>query len=87
VLWIRHLSREIWPSTPRAIEAQQRLRRTVLYSAATAGIASLVVHLFEVLLKRNGGGLSRPGWGLFVIGVALSAGVATWLAMRPNYGK
>ena len=87
VLWIRHLSREIWPSTPRAIEAQQRLRRTVLYSAATAGIASLLVHSFEVLLKRNGVGLSRPGWGLFVIGVALAAGVATWLAMRPNYRK
>lgn len=87
VLWIRHLSRAIWPSTPRAIEAQQRLRRTVLYSAATAGIASLVVQLFEVLLKRNGVGLSRPGWGLFEVGVALVAGVATWLAMRPNYGK
>ena len=87
VLWIRHLRREVWPSTPRAIDAQLRLRRTVLYSAATAGIAALVVQLFEVLLKRNGVGLSRPGWGLFVIGIALFVGVATWVALRPRHGK
>jgi serine/threonine-protein kinase len=87
VLWIRHIMREIWPSTPRAIETQQRLRRTVLYSAATAGIAALVVQLFEVVVWRHGSGLARPGWALFVIGVALLAGVATWFAMRPRYAK
>jgi serine/threonine-protein kinase len=87
VLWVRHLGKEIWPSTPRALEAQQRLRRTVLYSAATAGITGLIVQLFEVLLQRQGAGLARPGWGLFVIGWALMAGVATWVAMRPKHGK
>jgi serine/threonine-protein kinase len=84
-LWIRHLSREIWPSTPRAIEAQQRLRRSVLYSAATAGIASLIAQLFEVLLWRHGEGLSRPGWALFVLGTALFAAVTTWVALRPKH--
>ncbi|HKY38136.1 MAG TPA: serine/threonine-protein kinase [Polyangiaceae bacterium] len=87
VLWIRHIAREVWPSTPRAIETQQRLRRTVLYSAATAGIAALVVQLFEVLLWRHGSGIARPGWALFVIGVALATGVATWFALRPRYAK
>jgi serine/threonine-protein kinase len=87
VLWIRHIAREIWPSTPRAIETQQRLRRTVLYSAATAGIAALVVQLFEVLVWRHGSGIARPGWALFVIGVALLTGAATWVAMRPRYAK
>jgi hypothetical protein len=82
VLWIRHLKSEIWPSTPRAIEAQQQLRRTVLYSAATAGIGALTVQLFEVVLKRNGQGLSRPGWALAVIGAALFVGVVTWVALR-----
>jgi len=86
-LWIRHLAREIWPSTPRAIEAQQRLRRSVLYSAATAGIAALIAQLFEVLLWRHGSGLSRPGWALFVLGTALLAAVATWVAMRPRHGE
>jgi serine/threonine-protein kinase len=87
VLWIRHLAREVWPSTPRALEAQLRLRRTVLYSAATAGIAALIVQLFEVLLQRQGVGVSRPGWGLFVIGWALMIGVATWVAQRPRHPK
>jgi serine/threonine-protein kinase len=87
VLWIRHLRREVWPSTPRALEAQARLRRTVLYSAATAGIAALIVQLFEVLLERHSVGLSRPGWGLFMIGWALMIGVATWIAQRPRHGK
>jgi hypothetical protein len=87
VLWIRHLRREVWPSTPRALEAQARLRRTVLYSAATAGIAALIVQLFEVLLERHSVGLSRPGWGLFMIGWALMIGVTTWIAQRPRHGK
>jgi serine/threonine protein kinase len=81
-LWIRHLHREVWPSTPRAIEAQQRLRRTVLYSAATAGIGALIVQLFEVVLKRQGEGVARPGWALTIIGAALLVGVATWVALR-----
>jgi serine/threonine protein kinase len=87
VLWIRHLSREVWPSTPRAIDAQRRLRRTVLYSAATAGIATLLVQLFEVLLNRTGSGVARPGWALAIICAALTAGVATWVALAPRLPK
>jgi serine/threonine protein kinase len=82
VLWIRHLMNEIWPSTPRAIEAQLRLRRTVLYSAATAGIIALVVQLLEVVLWRDGSALSRPGWSLAMIGAALTAGAATWIVLQ-----
>jgi hypothetical protein len=87
VLWIRHISREIWPSTPRAIETQQRLRRTVLYSAAAAGIAALVAQLFEVVVWRSGSGLARPGWALFVIGVAVLFAVATWFVLVPRRPK
>jgi len=84
VLCIRHLRKEVWPSTPRAIEAQQRLRRTVLFSAATAGIGALFVQLFEVVIRRHEEGLARPGWALLVIGAALTIGVATWVAMTPR---
>ncbi len=87
VLWIRHLGREVWPSTPRALEAQQRLRRTVLYSAATAGIAALTVQVFEVLMERHGVGLSRPGWGLFVVSLALLVGGATWALLKRSHPK
>jgi serine/threonine protein kinase len=86
-LWIRHLRGEVWPSTPRAIETQQRLRRTVLYSAATAGIGALIVQVFEVVLRRDGGGLARPSWALFVIVAALGVGVGTWVALLPKRSK
>jgi len=86
-LWIRHLRSDVWPSTPRALEAQQRLRRTVLYSAATAGIGALIVQLFEVVLKRHGEGLARPGWALAIISAALFVGVATWVALRRRVAK
>jgi serine/threonine protein kinase len=79
-LWFRHLRAEIWPSTPRALDVQQRLRRAVLYSAAMAGIGALSVQVFEVVLKRNGGGLARPSWALLVIGASVLVGVGTWLA-------
>jgi serine/threonine-protein kinase len=82
VLWIRHLARGVWPSTPRAMEAQTRLRRTVLYSAAAAGMAALVAQVFEVVIERHGIGIARPGWALFVFGVALIAGIATWMSSR-----
>jgi len=86
-LWIRHLRSDVWPSTPRALEAQQRLLRTVLYSAATAGIGALIVQLFEVVLKRHGEGLARPGWALAIISAALFVGVATWVALRRRVAK
>jgi len=81
VLWIRHLAREVWPSTPRAIEAQLRLRRTVLFSAATAGIVALAAQLTEGVLKQKAGGISAPFWALSMVVAALSVGAATWIML------
>src|SRR5262249_26290227 len=47
VLWVRYVLREVWPSTPRAVEIGGRLRRTILYSASAYGIAWLFVGVFE----------------------------------------
>ncbi|HYP88643.1 MAG TPA: serine/threonine-protein kinase, partial [Polyangiaceae bacterium] len=82
VLWIRHLAREVWPSTPRAIEAQLRLRRTVLFSAATAGIVALTAQLIEGVLKQKASAVATPFWALSMVVAALSVGAATWLAQR-----
>ncbi len=87
VLWIRHLGREVWPSTPRALEAQKRLRRTVLYSAATAGIVGGLVQLLEVLINRTGAAVAEPGWALVTIGAALFVGAATWVGLGPGWPK
>ena len=79
LMWIRHLRRDVWPSTPRSVEVQTRLRRVVLYSAAAYGLGAVLVQLFEGVVGRNGLGVARPGWCLFVFVIALVVGTLTWL--------
>jgi len=79
IIWVRHLRRDVWPSTPRSVEMVARLRRTVLYSSAAYGLGAVLVQLFEGVVGRNGLGVARPGWSLFVFVVALVVGVLTWL--------
>jgi serine/threonine protein kinase len=79
-IWVRHIRRAVWPSTPRSMEMAMRLRRVVLYSAASYGLSAVLVQLFEGVVGRNGLGIARPGWSLFVFVVALVVGVFTWVA-------
>ena len=79
LIWIRHLRRDVWPSTPRSVEIQTRLRRTVLYSSAAYGLGAVLVQLFEGVVGRNGVGVARPGWSLFVFAIALVVGTLTWI--------
>jgi hypothetical protein len=82
VLWVRYVLREVWPSTPRAVEIGGRLRRTILYSASAYGIAWLFIGVFEGVAYRNGAGFARPGWALTSFIVALTVAVATWVVTR-----
>ena len=79
LIWVRHVRRDVWPSTPRSMEMVVRLRRVVLYSAAAYGLGAVLVQLFEGVVGRNGLGVARPGWSLFVFVIALSVGGLTWL--------
>ena len=89
LIWIRHVRRDVWPSTPRSMELGIRLRRVVLYSAAAYGLGAVLVQLFEGVVGRNGLGVARPGWSLFVFLIALVVGVLTWLGSesRSREGK
>lgn len=87
VVWIRHLSREVWPSTPRSVELAAQLRRTVLYSACAYAFAALVIQLFEGIVNRNGAGVAHPGWPLVAFGAALVVGLVTWLLMTRTRRK
>jgi serine/threonine protein kinase len=84
ILWVRYLMREVWQSTPRAIEMGARLRRTVLYSAAAYGIAWLFVGVFESIVQREGAGVGRPEWSLLTFVCALTVAVAAWVASRSS---
>jgi serine/threonine-protein kinase len=79
-LWVRHLIREIWPSTPRSLELMARLRGTVLYSAAAYGIAALAIELGFAVIERRSALVARPIWALatFVV-AAVTAGVSWWM--------
>ena len=79
LIWVRHLRRDVWPSTPRSMEMVVRLRRVVLYSASAYGVGAVLVQLFEGVVGRNGLGVARPGWSLFVFLIALTVGGLTWL--------
>ncbi|HYQ43650.1 MAG TPA: serine/threonine-protein kinase [Polyangiaceae bacterium] len=81
VIWIRHVRSEVWPSTPRSMEMVVRLRRVVLYSASAYGLGAVLVQLFEGVVGRNGLGVARPGWSLFVFVIALAVGILTWLGL------
>ena len=89
LIWIRHLRRDVWPSTPRSMEMGVRLRRVVLYSTAAYGLGAVLVQLFEGVVGRNGLGVARPGWSLFVFVIALAVGGLTWLgsASRSSEGR
>ncbi len=60
VLWIRHIARSVWPSTPRALEALRRVKWTVLYSASAYGICSLGLVLFQTLIEHESARLADP---------------------------
>jgi serine/threonine-protein kinase len=80
VLWVRHLMREVWPSTPKSLELMARLRGTVLYSAAAYGIAALTVELAFAVIERRSALVARPIWSLFTFVVAaVTAGVSWWM--------
>ena len=51
----------------------------MLYSSAAYGLGAVLVQLFEGVVGRNGLGVARPGWSLFVFFVALVVGGLTWV--------
>jgi hypothetical protein len=81
VLWVRHLARDVWPSTPRSLELMARLRGTVLYSAAAYGIAALGVELVFAIIERRSALVASPLWALLAFAVAIATAVASWFML------
>ncbi len=81
VLWVRHLTREVWPSTPKSLELMARLRGTVLYSAAAYGIAALAIGLAFAVIERRSALVAQPIWALLTFLVALATAVVSWMTL------
>jgi len=81
-MWVRHLTLEVWPSTPRSLEVMARLRSTVLYSAAAYGIATLAVELAFAVIERRSARIAQPLWSLAAFLIALTTAGASWWMSR-----
>jgi hypothetical protein len=80
-LWVRHLARDVWPSTPRSLELMARLRGTVLYSAASYGIVALGLELVFAVVERRSALVARPAWALLAFAVAIATAVTSWFML------
>lgn len=78
VLWIRHLRRQVWTSSPRSIEVAARLRRMLLLGVSAYGAVALFVHLLEGIARRDASGVAWPGWSIVMFLVAMSVSAASW---------
>jgi serine/threonine-protein kinase len=79
VVWMHYVKKSVWKNTPRAIAMALRLRRTVLFSAASYGAASLAVHLLQTLVQRHALGVAWPGWNVVLFFVAVVVATLTWV--------
>jgi serine/threonine-protein kinase len=78
LLWVRHLKKSVWSSSPRSIAVAERMRNALLFSAAAYGVTALFVHVLEVLVRRDASGIAWPGWHLVLFLVSASVAAASW---------
>jgi serine/threonine-protein kinase len=84
--WLMYVKRKIWGNTPRAVVVALRLRRTVVYSAAAYGAATLAVRLLQTLVYRQAQAIAWPGWDVVLFVLALLVGAVAWVttALTPR---
>ena len=81
-LMVRHVAKEVWPSTPRAVDLARRLKAAMLALATTYAIGALTRRLLEAWVIEAS---SRPSLvdGLLVL-LALGAATVAFLSRRPR---
>ncbi len=82
VFWVRHLSKRVWPSTPRAVDAAAALRTALLASCVAYGLCLLGGHIFATLINPSLALEGWLGWPVIAYGAALLALVTSWLLRR-----
>jgi serine/threonine-protein kinase len=72
----RHLSKNVWANSVKAVGLAEQVRRPVLTGLATYGFATLLVRLIESVILRHAVGVAWPWWDLllFLIGGAAVGG-------------
>lgn len=82
VLIVRHVAKEIWPSTPRSVELARRLRPAMLALASTYAVGALVRRLLEAWVIDA---TSLPNLADVLLALlALGAAGVAFLSRRPG---
>jgi hypothetical protein len=79
VLWIKHLARGVWGSTPRAIRYASRISLALFASIAAYGLGALCIHVFEAFYARAPRGAAGPEANLALFVVAAGVGAFAWV--------
>jgi serine/threonine-protein kinase len=78
ILWLRWMTKSVWKSTPRAIDAATRARRALTLGAATYAIATIGIHLFELGVRQSPTGIAWPLWSLVALVLAGLIAICSW---------
>ncbi|APR88175.1 serine/threonine protein kinase [Minicystis rosea] len=72
----RHLAKNVWGNSMKAVELAEKLRRPVVVGLSAYGFATLLVRLLESVLLRHAVGVAWPWWDvvLFAIGGIAAGG-------------
>ena len=72
----RHLAKNIWANSVKAVDLSERIRRPVMTGLGAYGFATLLVRLLESVIFRHAVGVAWPWWDilLFLIGAAAVGG-------------
>ena len=76
ILLVRHLAKNVWANSMKAVDLAEQLRGPVLVGFSAYGFGSLLVRLIEAVLLRHAVGVAWPWWDvlLFVVGAVAAGG-------------
>jgi serine/threonine-protein kinase len=76
ILLVRHLAKNVWENSVKAVELAETLKSPVLIGLSAYGFGSLLVRLIEAVLLRHAVGVAWPWWDLllFLVGGAAAGG-------------
>lgn len=81
--WTRHLSRRVWPVTPKVVDTGARLQRALLASVIAYGVVALGGRVLGTFAQAGEAVEASPGGSLVAfVAAVVSAGVAWLLAGR-----
>jgi len=81
---VHYVRKNIWNNSAKTIELANVMKRSVVAAFVTYGLVSVTIRLTEGLLLRRAAGQAWPVWDILALGLALTAGAVTHVALRES---